>query len=192
MDSTLTQAVQFLTTNAGTPPQALAVVQALLNAEKQARQSRTRFAYAALLGQWRLGLITGTTRSRQRAGVLLGAGRFLPSWVMIQLAYQTSDADPNRGTVENSVQLGPVRLVVTGPTRLCPNSNILAFDFTRMHLLLSTFTLYQGYIRDGQAKEASFNTQKLKDQAFFNYFLVDDQCIAARGRGGGLALWTRV
>jgi hypothetical protein len=192
MDATLTQAVQFLTTSTGSPPAAADVVEALLNAERQTRQAKVRHDYKSLLGQWQLGFITGTKRSRQQAGVLLGAGRFLPRWLTIQIAYQRSETDTNHGTVENSVHLGPVQLVVIGPTRFWANTNILSFDFTRLHLALSTITFYQGYIRNGQTREVSFAAQPLKEQAFFNYFLVDDQCIAARGRGGGLALWTRI
>jgi hypothetical protein len=192
IDPTLTDAIQFLTRKSETPPNVSAVVEALLTAEKQTRQSRVRYAYSSLVGQWQLGFITGTKRSRQQAGVLLGAGRFLPRWLTIQIIYRASATNPNQGTVENLVQLGPTALVVTGPTRFWPNSNILAFDFTRMHISLLKLTLYQGYIGDGQTKEALFDTQKLKDQAFFNYFLVNDQCIAARGRGGGLALWTKL
>jgi hypothetical protein len=52
--------------------------------------------------------------------------------------------------------------------------------------------LYDGYIRKGQEREARFYEQGVKEQAFFTYFLVQNNAIAARGRGGGLALWTRV
>jgi len=52
--------------------------------------------------------------------------------------------------------------------------------------------LYDRYIRGGQEREASFYDKPLKDKAFFTYFLVENRAIAARGRGGGLALWKRV
>ena len=60
-----------------------------------------------------------------------------------------------------------------------------------MQLSLSGLNLYQGYIRNGKDREESFDKQTLKEQAFFTYFLVEDNYIAARGKGGGLALWTR-
>ncbi len=77
----LDQAIEYLTTSAAAPPAPSAVVEALLITEKTAKQTKVRPSYPQLLGTWRLGFITGTKRSRQRAGVILGAGRFLPKWV---------------------------------------------------------------------------------------------------------------
>jgi len=192
MNPALDQAIEFLTTPSATPPAPEAVVEALLMAEKTAKQTKVRHAYPQLLGTWRLGFITGTKRSRQRAGVILGAGRFLPKWVKIQLSYSQLDSGQERGTVQNSVELGPLVLIVTGSTQFWQKTNILAFDFTRMKVSLSGLKLYEGYIRGGRDREARFYEQSLKEQAFFTYFLVENRCIAARGRGGGLALWTRV
>jgi hypothetical protein len=192
MNPALDQAIEFLTTPSATPPAPEAVVEALLMAEKTAKQTKVRHAYPQLLGTWRLGFITGTKRSRQRAGVILGAGRFLPKWVKIQLSYSQLDSGQERGTVQNSVELGPLVLILTGSTQFWQKTNILAFDFTRMKVSLSGLKLYEGYIRGGRDREARFYEQSLKEQAFFTYFLVENRCIAARGRGGGLALWTRV
>ncbi len=192
MNPALDQAIEFLTTPSATPPAPETVVEALLTAEKTAKQTKVRHAYPQLLGTWRLGFITGTKRSRQRAGVILGAGRFLPKWVKIQLSYSQLDSGQERGTVQNSVELGPLVLIVTGSTQFWQKTNILAFDFTRMKVSLSGLKLYEGYIRGGRDREARFYEQSLKEQAFFTYFLVENRCLAARGRGGGLALWTRV
>ncbi len=192
MNQALNQAIEFLTTPSTKPPAPEAVVEALLMAEKTAKQTKVRHAYPQLLGSWRLGFITGTKRSRQRAGVILGAGRFLPKWVKIHLSYSQSEPGQERGTVQNSVELGPLQMVLTGPTQFWSKTNMLAFDFTRMRVSLSGLKLYEGYIRKGQDREARFYEQGVKEQAFFTYFLVENECIAARGRGGGLALWTRV
>src|SRR5919199_712692 len=191
IDKSLGQAIECLTTPTAPPPAPQAVVEALLRAEKTAKQTQVRHTYSQLLGTWRLGFITGTKRSRQRAGVILGAGRFLPKWVKIHLSYSQSEPGQERGTVQNSVELGPLQLVLTGPTQFLPKTNILAFDFTQMRVSLLGLKFYQGYIRGGRDREAGFYEQSVKEQAFFTYFLVQDGCIAARGRGGGLALWTR-
>jgi hypothetical protein len=191
MNPALDQAIEFLTTPSATPPAPEAVVEALLMAEKTAKQTKVRHVYPQLLGTWGLGFITGTKRSRQRAGVILGAGRFLPKWVKIQLSYSQLDSGQERGTVQNSVELGPLVLILTGSTQFWQKTNILAFDFTRMKVSLSGMKLYEGYIRGGRDREGRFYEQSLKEQAFFTYFLVENRCIAARGRGGGLALWTR-
>lgn len=191
MDPAIDQAIKFLTTPSATPPAPEAVVAALLTAEKTTKQTKVHYDYSDLLGTWRLGFITGTKKSRQRIGVTLGAGRFVPKWVKIHLSYFLSESDQERGTVQNSVELGPLQLVLTGPTQFRPQTNNLAFDFTQMRVSLSEMKLYDGYVRAGQDREARFYEQSVKEQAFFKYFLVQDLCIAARGRGGGLALWTR-
>jgi hypothetical protein len=192
IDPALDQAIAFLTTPSAKPPAPEAVVEALLQAEKTAKQSKVRHTYPQLLGTWRLGFITGTKRSRKRAGVILGAGRFLPSWVKIHLSYLQSESNQEQGTVQNSVELGLLQMVLTGPTQFWSKTNMLAFDFTRMRVSLSGLKLYEGYIRKGQEREVRFYEQGVKEQAFFTYFLVENLCLAARGRGGGLALWTRV
>jgi len=191
INSVLNQAIAFLTTPSATPPASESVVEALLMAEKMAKQTQVHSAYKHLLGTWRLGFIIGTKRSRQKAGIILGSGRFLPKWVKINLSYYQAEAEQERGTVENSVKLGMLELIVTGPTQFWSKKNILAFDFTQMKVLLSGLKLYDGYLRGGKEREAHFYDQSLKEQAFFTYFLIEDRCIAARGRGGGLALWAR-
>ena len=156
IDQALDQAIEFLTASSARPPAPEAVVEALLMAEKTAKQTKVRHAYPQLLGSWRLGFITGTKRSRQRAGVILGAGRFLPKWVNIHLSYSQSEPGQERGTVQNSVEFGPLQLVLTGPTQFLPKTNILAFDFTQMRVSLFGLKFYQGYIRGGRDREARF------------------------------------
>lgn len=167
------------------------VVEALLATEKQAKQDQPMASYADLIGDWRLGFVTGTRRARQQAGVALGAGRFLPRWVAIHLAYDGENVSSNRGTVRNTVRLGGLQLCLTGPTEFIPKSRILAFDFTQMTITIAGATVYKGFIRNGQQREAEFSTLPLKEKAFFSYFLLTADAIAARGRGGGLALWVR-
>ncbi len=183
------------------------VVQALLEVEKANKQQKTRYSLSDLTGDWRLCFITGTRKTRQRTGMVLGAGRYVPSVITISLAYAASPlaAPPTAtdntsysssfemGNVTNRVQLGQLQMALSGPTKLLTNNNILAFDFTRITLQLSKFSLYQGTVRGGESSEAKFYSASVRaeKQAFFNYFLVQKDIIAARGRGGGLALWGR-
>lgn len=190
MQNAIEQAAAFLQNKTAKPPESQAVVEALIAAEKAAKQTKVDYSYSQLIGNWRLGFITGTKKTRKRAGVVLGAGRFLSKLVKIQLSYSKSES-PDKGNVENSVQFGLLKIVLTGPVKFWHNKNILAFDFTRMRLSLSGLNLYQGYIRSGKDREESFYNQTLKQQAFFTYFLIEDNYIAARGKGGGLALWTK-
>lgn len=201
-------------------PDAAQTVQRLLALEKSARRDRQPLSSGSLWGDWRLVFITGTTRSRRTAGKVLGAGRFLPRWIAIAIAYRplspphsepdidsTPDLTPglrgdrelglapdltaNLGSVDNHVRFGGVDLTVSGPIRLYGSQRILAFDFIRIRFALAGLTLFQGYVRGGQAREQAFAAKSLRDQAFFTYFWVEEQLIAARGRGGGLAIWVR-
>ncbi|MGF1514551.1 MAG: hypothetical protein ACFB5Z_12785 [Elainellaceae cyanobacterium] len=211
------QVHQWMTAGGQVPP-AERLVEALVAAEKSRRQGGLKpagnqdgpsWTYADLLGQWRLSFITGTRTSRRRAGVVLGRGRFVPRWMAISLTYGRLDKaldnidrippdlkaaedrpDAQIGWVQNRVAIAAATLMVSGPTRLWPN-DILAFDFTRMRVSLGDRTLVNAAIRDGANRESAFGQQALKQQAFFRYFLVNQSYIAARGRGGGLALWVR-
>lgn len=178
-------------------PSSNAVVEALLEAEKTAKKIKTRYSFAQLIGNWQLCFITGTKKTRKKAGIVLGAGRYIPQWIAkISIAYSAESVAEGEekseiGRVENSVQVGAIELTLSGPTKFLPN-NILAFDFTRIAVKLLGKTVYQGFIRGGEAREAEFLSLSVGKQAFFAYFLVEDGIIAARGRGGGLALWGRV
>lgn len=183
--ATLEQAAEAQKNQSITRPIAKDLVTALQAIEKSHKR---HYTVAALTGTWRLWFITGTKKTRQKAGVALGAGRYLPKLVKIQLTYQA--IDENRGTVQNSVQLGGLTLMLSGPTKFWSKPQCLAFDFTKIKIAIGALTLYQGQIKP-EAAERDFFDQSLKEQAFFKYFWVSEQGIAARGRGGGLALWSR-
>lgn len=170
------------------------IAQTLIATEKAAKKHRKAHAYEQLCKTWQLCWVAGTKQVRRRAGVMMGAGRYLPHWLKINITYtQTEETDLGamevRGQVENSVQLGMLQLTLMGLVKFLTGKNLLIFDFTRMRVRVSRLTLYDGYIRGGKKTEASFYDTPIKQQAFFNYFLVDDEVIAARGKGGGLALW---
>ncbi|MFM9263969.1 hypothetical protein [Tychonema sp. BBK16] len=183
--------------NSNPKPSSNAVVAALLETEKNAKKTKTRYSFEQLIGNWQLCFITGTKKSRKKAGIVLGAGRYIPQWIAkISIAYSAEsvgegEAHSEVGRVENSVKVGTMEMTLSGPTKFLPN-NILAFDFTRITVKLLGKTVYQGYIRGGESRETEFFSLSVGKQAFFAYFLVEDAIIAARGRGGGLALWGRV
>ncbi|MGK7891669.1 MAG: hypothetical protein AB4042_20255 [Leptolyngbyaceae cyanobacterium] len=192
MHPILLQTIAALTDGSQPRPSAAEVVDALRDTEKSFRKSKTLITYDQLVGVWQLRFITGTKRSRQQAGVALGAGRFIPPWlIQIHVCYTKPEPSSDLGQVQNSVKLGPLKMTLTGPIRLWPKTKSLAFDFTHMAIQVGNQTVYQRAVRGGETQTQAFATQTLKDQAFFSYFLVEANCLAARGRGGGLALWTR-
>ena len=187
--SPISEAAKAVVTQEGAKPSPESVVEALLAAEKSSKKNKDKYSIDRLFGSWRLCFITGTKKTRAKAGTVLGAGKYVPNWVKITITYQKSE-EFEAGKVDNLVEFGPLKLCVSGPIKLIPNTNILAFDFTRMTVSIFGLKLYSGYIREGKKSEDRFYQTALKDlEVFFVYFLVTDDCIAARGRGGGLAIW---
>lgn len=172
-------------------PPAGELVKTLLEIERESKKIKETLTFDRLVGNWRLRFITGTKKARGRAGIVLGSGRYLPRWVGISIGYDRSETDENRGTIVNRVTLGGLKLTVSGPARCYPDKRLLAFDFTRMTVTLFGATLYSGYIRNGEESEKNFYGDSIQKQAFFAFFMIIERAVAARGRGGGLALWVR-
>jgi hypothetical protein len=176
-------------------PSAELVVNALLEAEKAAKQQRVKYLFESIVGQWRLCFATGTKKVRQRGGIILGKGiyvpKFTPTYISFSASSQVSDETPSRGEIGNQIQLTPLSVKFVGPAQYLGKKNLLAFDFTQMQLSLFGYTIYNGNIRGGKTKAETFYNQSIAKQAFFAFFLVTEDFIAARGRGGGLALWIR-
>ncbi len=61
-----------------------------------------------------------------------------------------------------------------------------------MQLSLFGRAIYSGGFRGGKSGAVNFSTQSIAKLPFFAFFLVSEGFIAARGRGGGLALWVKV
>lgn len=178
-------------------PESQVLISQLLTLEKQAKREKLIFPFASLQGAWRLIFITGTKKAQKQAGKVLGKGRYLPDWVTVAIAYAGGELqDPmatwQRGTVQNLVKLGPLKLSLSGPLKFQAQKRLLAFDFTHLRACLGSLPLYQGAIRGGEKSDAQFYEMAIAQQAFFSYFYVTDEVIAARGRGGGVALWVKV
>ncbi len=186
-------------------PSADALVPALLALETQAKGDRRSFSLTALSGQWRLWFTTGVRR-RSRGGIALGKGFYVPRLAVARIGFQPTQSgnlgDPavditppltesQFGTITNQAQVGRLRLELSGPCRYQSKKNLLVFDFTHITLSLFGRTLYQGNIRGGDAKAKAFPQQPIGTLPFFAFFSITDDYIAARGRGGGLALWIR-
>ena len=161
----------------------------LLAVEKQARYQPPADHFAQLLGSWQLRFVTGTKKVRQRAGVVLGSGQYLPNWIKINLTYE-ADSETT-GRMINRVNLGGLTLIVSGPCRWQSPRNLLAFDFTRLEIKVGMLKLFQGFLGKGAEREAQFFQSSIGKQAFFVFFLLEERIIAARGKGGGLAIWVK-
>jgi hypothetical protein len=196
-DQILTSALQGC--SGGKTPAIAAIAEALQHIERTAKRKGS-IEYSALLGTWRLVLVTRPNRTNSSRQLRKVSGQQIPSWVEIEIIYENSplpivnsslppDA-MDAGIVHNRVKLGALKLTLSGPTLLRSN-NILAFDFTHLTLQIGKLTIYSGEVRGGMAQDTRFYQQSLKTQAFFKFFWLTPIGLAARGRGGGLAMWSK-
>lgn len=179
--TTLTKAAAALQNSRRSRPKAKEVVKALLQAEKAAKQQRIIYPVEALIGDWRLGF-TAPRQAHFKGDVAVGRGFYLPQKITpAQISFQAGD----NLQVSNQIQFGTLLFKLTGPARYLGKKNIMAFDFTWMQLSLFNRTVYSGKF----GNRTDFERQSVAKLPFFAFFLVTDNFIAARGRGGGLALW---
>ncbi len=168
----------------------------LLALEKSAKKEKRVYDFEQLLGKWKLTFITGTKKAQKNAGNVLGKGRYLPSLIQVAIAYsEASDNDPaaewQKGTVLNSVKFGLLNLTVSGPIKFQAQKRLMGFDFTHIVVKLAGLKIYEGDLRGG-ADTQKFHDTSIGKQPFFSYFYMSDQAIAARGKGGGVAVWTKL
>lgn len=201
MESTniIEQAAKSVTERTVAKPAASETVAALLESEKAAKKNKSAATFDQFIGDWRLCFISGKQNSKSAKNAPK-SGQYLPSLIKIQLSYSADMLDglenPGNqgftpGTIQNIVQVASVKFTIRGPAKFLEKKNLLAFDFTRMTVQMFAVKLFDGYIRNGQKSEAKFYQRKISQQAFFAYFFITEKAIAARGRGGGLALWGR-
>jgi hypothetical protein len=197
----LTQAATAYVENKIDRPTPAEVVAAMLVIERSSKQGTVTLP--EMVGTWRLAFVTGTKKTRKRAGKAIGAGRYLPAIPKITLAYRAdySGLDLEAGAdlahlalgrAVNTVAIGALKLTVTGPIEAIAGKRILAFDFTRWSVAIGDWVVSRGEIGGGVASDATFADRPLKERPFFNYFWVSDKAIAARGKGGGLAMWVKM
>lgn len=167
-----------------------AMVNALQEAEITARREKLAIPFESLLGEWRLCFATGASKDRQRGGIKLGRGYYLPTFIPASIAF-TRDLESATGTATNRLVVAGIKIQFTGPCRYPGKKNLLVFDFTEIQFKLLETTIYQGKIRSGKRGEQDFQTLSIAKLPFFSFFWAGANGIAARGRGGGLALWVR-
>jgi hypothetical protein len=176
-------------TEASDRPTKTEMVAALQAAEIAARKDKLTIQFESLVGEWRLCFATGASKPKGGA-VKLGRGYYLPKFIPASITFTHDDDAAMTGTVTNQLLVGTVKFKFDGPCRYPGKKNLLAFDFTELQLKILGATIYQGKIR---SKRSGFDFAKLSiaDLPFFAFFWASETSIAARGRGGGLALWVR-
>lgn len=187
----LAQAAKSFRDSNKTRPKADFVVNALLQAEKTAKQQKLTYPFTSLSGNWRLCFATGTRKVRKRGGIILGKGFYMPLFVPAYISFSTLDTSTNQGEISNQIKLGEFSLKLSGLTQYISKKNLLAFDFHSMQISLFNYKVYDGNMPGSQTNTSNFYDQKIAKLPFFAFFVITENFIAARGRGGGLALWVK-
>ncbi|WP_035987442.1 hypothetical protein [Leptolyngbya sp. KIOST-1] len=164
------------------------ITAALLRAERQAKQQRQSLSLGALLGTWRL-RFTAPNKPTYRAGESTSKGFYMPGLAVATIAF-SQDSDQQL-SIQNQLQVGPVRLRFTGPAKFLAKKNLLAFDFVRLQLMVGRLNLLNLPLRSKAAKAGDFAATSVAKLPFFSFFAAEEGYLAARGRSGGLALWAK-
>lgn len=184
----LEQATLAFRDSAVSRPDANKVVEALLQAEKSARLYPQEFSFDQLIGEWRLCFATGTRKLRQ-GGIKLKKGYYLPKFGRAQISFARDETGAEK--IGNLAKVGQLQLNFSGPARYQTKKNLLAFEFTQFQLCWGKTVLRSQPVRGGVEKEKAFGETAIAKLPFFAFFLITEDFIAARGRGGGLAIWIK-
>lgn len=206
----LNQAAQSLFQSEVERPDAQSVVEALVKTEQEIKTTRTPLPTDSLIGSWRL-YFTASKKSLLHSGKVEGSGRYVPGFIKAHLMFSpktekgenesarpqplsTADSSTHaiastQLAIANQLQLGAIVIRLTGPAKYLDRKRLLAFDFTQMELRLFGLRLYHGSFPGRRSNPDSFHEQSIAHLPFFAFIGATEHFIAARGRGGGLALW---
>ncbi|MDM7938157.1 MAG: hypothetical protein QUV06_11960 [Cyanobium sp. CZS 48M] len=164
-------------TLAGTPDAA-----DLLRMEAISRRQGGAVEAAQLIGSWRLQR-TWPKGSQRPADLASGLLRAFGARLVIEAPGPGEEL-----AIRNSVQLGGVQLTFAGQARLEGKRPLLVFRFERLRLALGPWRPLDRAL----PQSLPFDQQRVGGLPFFALIGGGAQLgwLAARGRGGGLALWS--
>jgi len=157
--------------------------EALLELERRCRYLATGLDAEQLIGPWQLVQTWAKGQNEPAAA---------SSWLLRTLAAQLRiDAGPSPGELRliNRVSLGALSLQFSGQGQLKGRRPLLMFWFERVQLQLGSIKLLDRAIAKPETAKLPFFALIARGQAADGEGLAARQWLAARGRGGGLALW---
>lgn len=160
---------------------------ALLEAEAKAKRDRLELPVAKFLGNWRLYYVTTgkvNLKSKRRRGFQL------PQWLPAMISFAENPNPISPLCITNQITIAGIHIQFTGPARHQTKKNLLAFDFTHCVVTVFGIQVYSGAV-PSPTQGKVFNEVPIGKLPFFAFFQVSDRLIAARGRGGGLAVWVK-
>jgi hypothetical protein len=156
---------------------ALATAEELLALERQARACGTGVEASDLVGRWQLELVwpKGSRRASAFSGWLLRGVS-----ARLEIVAEPHAAEPQAVLLSNAVNLGAVELRFNGHGRLQGRRPLLLFSFDQLRLSVAGRCLFQRNLPAPLPQRTPFFALIHRDASGW---------LAARGRGGGLALW---
>ncbi len=165
----------------GNQPSTSELIEALLSTEKALKKTPVDIPLTAIEGTWRLRFASGAKKTKR--GLKLGKGYYLPSWVYAAISFEAT------GKIQNQLCLGGIEIRFSGPCRAHDKQNIVVFDFTQLQILIGAKVIYSRSINKYPVEE--FGDRSIGKLPFFVFLYAGEKSIAARGRGGGLAVWVK-
>ena len=162
----------------------------LLAAERLSRQEGSGLTPEALGAEWRLDQLWGKQRYAPPMAPAAALLRSLKATLSIRPGTQ-----PTSLRIHNSVQLGTLKLLFEGPGQLTGRRPLLVFWFEQLEVRLGPWLLIQRVLpKPAEAKLPFFaliasGTSSGSSSGSSSGTNREERWLAARGRGGGLALW---
>jgi len=146
----------------------------LLELEQGARRHGSGITTTELVGCWQLQTVWPRTT---------GEANGMSGWLLRQLQARLEIAIETDGqlSLSNAVNLGALELRFRGPGQLKGARPLLRFHFTTLCLSLGKQVLIERHLPAPTAQKEPFFALIHRDR---------NGSLTARGRGGGLALWT--
>ena len=157
--------------------------EALLELERRCRYLGTSLDADDLLGHWQLEQTWPKGQSQPATA---------SSWLLRLLAAELrieAGPSPDQLQVFNRVSLGALSLQFSGQGQLRGRRPLLAFWFERVQLQLGSLSLLDRAITKPDTTKLPFFALIGRGQGWNREGLAAREWLAARGRGGGLALW---
>mmetsp|Transcript_5718 Transcript_5718/g.17018 ORF Transcript_5718/g.17018 Transcript_5718/m.17018 type:complete len:235 (-) Transcript_5718:96-800(-) len=164
-------------------PSAKAVGLALQILEKQKKREKIELTPPS--GQFRLVLVANEKKNKREV-----TANYVP--VYGGISFFAEDGSDKQGVVTNTAKL-PVLggIQFTGRFEWVSKMSKLQFNFYSMALRIFWLPALRLRLK-GDKKQSDveiFQAEDPRKLPFFSFFFVEPEIIAARGRGGGLALW---
>ena len=152
----------------------------LIELEKTSRLEGSGIKYESLLGLWKFNSVwkQGTNKEDFISSTFL---QILSA--SLELKKDTQNKVKDDFTIANSIQFGLLSLRFSGLAKLEKKQPLLPFYFNCFQIKLGSLIILR----------RSLPTLERKKRPFFALIAIDSngKWLAARGKGGGLALWER-